>query len=669
MAMNTKKLIPLLLVLYIIVGLVGNGVSCGTKYNLAEQRQSMYTSGSDTAISGASWTINKTEIIENEVRVINEMIIIEAGGELIIENSTIFINSSINRILGIEVYSGGNLTIRDSRITAYNSKFRYYIWARHGAKLYISGSEISYAGIEQEGKRGVRIDTENVTIEDSHIYNNFIGLVLNSANNVLIVNNNITANTMDGILVFNSTNITIKRNNIAGNGFGLRLIISKDVVVYLNNFIDNSVYDDSSNKFDNGTYGNYWSGYKGKDSKPRDWIYDSGCVIPNSSIDNKPLVYPKDVYLFPDADFDGDGLTNGEEKGVGTDPYNIDTDSDGLNDSAEVHIHYTNATNPDTDGDNMPDGWEVQYDLNPSDPSDAHTDTDGDGLQNVYEYGNHTDPLDTDTDGDGLNDSAEVQMYHTDPLDTDTDGDGLDDYWEASYGFDATNSDTASADPDNDGLKNSEEYRHGTNPLSSDTDGDGLSDYAEVVTYHTDPLSTDTDGDGLDDSSEINTYKTDPSDADSDDDGLEDGWEVEHNMNPLDVDSDGDGLSDYDEVYIYHLDPLDSDTDDDGMDDGWEIYYGLNPTLDDSDADVDFDGLTNKEEYSIGTDPTKYDSDGDGFSDYMEYTYGFDPLDPTSHPRPDILRPVKIMAIVVAVGVITALVFLRRRFLVSKQTT
>jgi len=140
-------------------------------------------------------------------------------------------------------------------------------------------------------------------------------------------------------------------------------------------------------------------------------------------------------------------------------------------------------------------------------------------------------------------------------------------------------------------------------------------------------------------------------------------------MNPLDVDSDGDGLSDYDEVYIYHLDPLDSDTDDDGMDDGWEIYYGLNPTLDDSDADVDFDGLTNKEEYSIGTDPTKYDSDGDGFSDYMEYTYGFDPLDPTSHPRPDILRPVKIMAIVVAVGVITALVFLRRRFLVSKQTT
>ncbi len=40
--------------------------------------------------------------------------------------------------------------------------------------------------------------------------------------------------------------------------------------------------------------------------------------------------------LDPDADEDGDGLTNGEEEALGTDPYRADTDGDGFSDGAEV---------------------------------------------------------------------------------------------------------------------------------------------------------------------------------------------------------------------------------------------------------------------------------------------------------------------------------------------
>ena len=43
-----------------------------------------------------------------------------------------------------------------------------------------------------------------------------------------------------------------------------------------------------------------------------------------------------------DGDPDGDGLTNGEEDALGTDPTNPDTDGDGLTDGAEV----TNGTDP-----------------------------------------------------------------------------------------------------------------------------------------------------------------------------------------------------------------------------------------------------------------------------------------------------------------------------------
>jgi len=62
----------------------------------------------------------------------------------------------------------------------------------------------------------------------------------------------------------------------------------------------------------------------------------------------------------------------------------------------------------DTDGDTLPDAWEILYGLNPNDPADALFDNDGDGLNNVAEYTNATDPNNPDSDGDLVPDGAEV---------------------------------------------------------------------------------------------------------------------------------------------------------------------------------------------------------------------------------------------------------------------
>ncbi len=77
--------------------------------------------------------------------------------------------------------------------------------------------------------------------------------------------------------------------------------------------------------------------------------------------------------------------------------------------------HVPNA-NVDTDGDGMPDVWEAANQLNPTDPSDATQDPDQDGLNNLAEYQNNTNPNLSDTDNDGYSDGEEVAAS-IDPLD------------------------------------------------------------------------------------------------------------------------------------------------------------------------------------------------------------------------------------------------------------
>jgi len=71
------------------------------------------------------------------------------------------------------------------------------------------------------------------------------------------------------------------------------------------------------------------------------------------------------------ADSDGDGLTDDEEKSLGTDPLKADTDSDGLTDWAEIKIYKSDPLNPDTDGDTYKDGEEVINGYDPLRPGDA----------------------------------------------------------------------------------------------------------------------------------------------------------------------------------------------------------------------------------------------------------------------------------------------------------
>jgi len=89
-------------------------------------------------------------------------------------------------------------------------------------------------------------------------------------------------------------------------------------------------------------------------------------------------------------DSDQDELLDDEERNIGTNPFDPDTDKDGLKDGAEVKTYKTDPLNPDTDADGLLDGAEV--------------------------YQHRTDPLLRDTDDGGVSDGHEVVEDNTDPL-------------------------------------------------------------------------------------------------------------------------------------------------------------------------------------------------------------------------------------------------------------
>jgi hypothetical protein len=158
------------------------------------------------------------------------------------------------------------------------------------------------------------------------------------------------------------------------------------------------------------------------------------------------------------------------------------------------------VTPSDSDGDGLPNSWELDHFASTT-VAVASADEEPDGLTNLEEFQNRTDPNSADSDGDGLNDGAELAAG-TSPHISDSDGDGMPDGWEADNGLDPT-VDDAALDADSDALTNLTEFLLNTDPQDSDSDLDNLDDGAEHNTWGTDPNVMDTDGDGLNDGAEV----------------------------------------------------------------------------------------------------------------------------------------------------------------------
>ena len=366
------------------------------------------------------------------------------------------------------------------------------------------------------------------------------------------------------------------------------------------------------------------------------------------------------------SDSDDDGLTDAEEVTLhNTNPNLADSDDDGLNDEIEVNVHSTNPNLNDTDLDLIPDGFEVDTGLDPL-IDDSALDSDADGRSNYQEYLDGTNPF-------------FIEVLELEPNNSFEQAQNIDNFFSLFYSVDIGNSEentseviphatilgtgngsydyfsfTVSSAPsiaffDIDyGITNDQLTSMDSDLTLYDADGNEIlySDDSEITSGEAGSTSR------LDsffeyeftrvgvyvlrvsqfsraEISENKSYRLHVSleapILDTDNDGMHDEWETLFGLDPFDPsdavnDLDSDGLTNLDEFQL-GTEPNNTDTDSDGLLDGDEVNrYQTSPQLADSDGDLLLDGL----EVELLSNPLSSDSDNDGLLDHYEYSFGTD---------------------------------------------
>ncbi len=226
-------------------------------------------------------------------------------------------NNSISRNTftddGLSVWDSYQNSVEDNTV---NGKSLVYL---EGAANYSVG----------DAGQVVLVRCDRIRVENLNLSRTTVGVQLCETNNSIISWNNITANSLWGILLYSSSNNSISVNNVANNFRGIWLdsasnynsISDNNITAnndggvcivnsssgnrfYHNNFMDNSfqVFSDGlANVWDDGSMGNHWSDYQTRypNATQTNGVWNTSYTIDANNTDHYPLANQIIIPEFP----------------------------------------------------------------------------------------------------------------------------------------------------------------------------------------------------------------------------------------------------------------------------------------------------------------------------------------------------------------------------------
>ena len=190
----------------------------------------------DPPASG-DWVVSDTTVVTDQTVNLQGGLVVTSTGSLTLENVTLRIHVSSNGQHGIEVQTGGTLSIRDgdglasttgdaSRLEAVPGSNAYYFIVRSGTSLRISNSFVTdcgHTGMAGNTRLGLFVGTDDASIEGSAFDGNLHGLVLDHAV-ITVTDSSFTNSTYHGVNAQDS-DLTLTRVTLSDNGYeGARIV-------------------------------------------------------------------------------------------------------------------------------------------------------------------------------------------------------------------------------------------------------------------------------------------------------------------------------------------------------------------------------------------------------------------------------------------------------------
>ncbi|MDE1853901.1 MAG: right-handed parallel beta-helix repeat-containing protein [Thaumarchaeota archaeon] len=210
--------------------------------------------------SMGNWVITGTQVVQNESITLNGNLTVVSGGNLTLRNVKLTMNTQYNGEYGILVQPGGSIYVYGSVITAANLAIRYTFVAE-GTNFVLKGSEVQGAGWCQS------TTVQNCWPSDSVRAHSTL---LVASNKALIQNNTISHGAIG--LILTGTDDVVQGNLIQKNDFSaLMLLGSSGDSITGNVLYQNRTSDVSEVILLNGAQGNTIAGNTIEEQNRQDW--------------------------------------------------------------------------------------------------------------------------------------------------------------------------------------------------------------------------------------------------------------------------------------------------------------------------------------------------------------------------------------------------------------